>query len=143
VARAVEQARRHWPAARYTLEAEPAVVRGVPDRLERAIANLLDNAGKWSPPGGEVEVRVRADGTVEVRDNGPGVADEDLPRIFDRFYRAPGARALSGSGLGLAIVRHVVAAHHGTVDASNARGGGAMFRISLPVVAGADEPRPV
>ena len=116
------------------LDAEPCLVRAAPARLERAIANLLDNACKWNPPapaGGPVEVRV-CDGALEVRDHGPGIAVEDLPRVFDRFYRAPTARGRPGSGLGLAIVRQMAEAHGGAVHAANDPGGGARLTLELP-----------
>jgi two-component system sensor histidine kinase MprB len=99
--------------------------------VARAIGNLLDNAVKWSPPGGAVEVKVD-DGEVTVRDHGPGIAQADLPHVFDRFYRAPSARGLPGSGLGLAIVKHVADAHRGTVSAETAPGGGTLLRLTLP-----------
>lgn len=131
VADAVERARRHSPDLRFTTDLEPTVVNGVADRLERAVFNLLDNAAKWSPPGGTIEVTVR-DGEVTVRDHGPGVAPSDLPLVFDRFYRAPSARGQPGSGLGLAIVRQVAESHGGAVTAETADGGGALFRLRLP-----------
>ena len=84
---AVERARRDRPGVSFSTELEESTVVGVPESLERAIGNLLDNAAKWSPAGGEVEVEVR-DGSVVVRDHGPGIADEDLPHVFDRFYRS-------------------------------------------------------
>jgi len=130
VADAVERARRYAPHVRIALETEPVVVRGVPDRLDRAIGNLLDNAAKWSPPGGVVEVEVGGR-EVAIRDHGPGIAEDDLPHIFDRFYRAPAARGLPGSGLGLAIVRQVAQAHGGSIVAESASGGGARFRLKL------------
>jgi two-component system sensor histidine kinase MprB len=130
VARAVETARRHAPGVGFVTRLEPSTVRAVPDRLERAIANLLDNAAKWSPPGGTVEVAV-ADGEVTVRDHGPGIEEEDLPRVFDRFYRARAARAVPGSGLGLAIVRQVAEEHGGTVSAETVSDGGARLRLRL------------
>jgi two-component system sensor histidine kinase MprB len=97
----------------------------------RALGNLLDNAVKWSPPDGVVEV-VAGRGEVTVRDHGPGIAQADLPHVFDRFYRAPSARGLPGSGLGLAIVKHVADAHGGTVCAEAAEGGGTRLRLTLP-----------
>ena len=124
------------------LDAEPCLVRAAPARLERAIANLLDNACKWNPstpdppahPAGDpIEVRVRG-GVLEVRDHGPGIAAEDLPRVFDRFYRAPGARARPGSGLGLAIVRQMAETHGGAVHAANDPGGGARLTLELPAL---------
>jgi len=108
-------------------------VRGVPSRLERAVANLLDNASKWSPPRAPVEVTVSA-GTVAVRDHGQGIDDADLPLVFDRFYRAAAARALPGSGLGLAIVRQVAESHGGRVSVERPSDGGALLRLELPVI---------
>jgi two-component system, OmpR family, sensor histidine kinase MprB len=106
-------------------------VEGAPGRLDRAVSNLLDNAEKWGPPGTPIEVSVAA-GELHVRDHGPGFSSEDLPRVFDRFYRAPSARGLPGSGLGLAIVRQVAESHGGSVSAENATGGGARLRLRLP-----------
>jgi two-component system sensor histidine kinase MprB len=127
---AVERARRNRPAVVFTTDLEESEVRGVGATLERAIGNLLDNAAKWSPPGGEVEVVVR-DGEVQVRDHGSGIAEEDLPFVFDRFYRARSARGMPGSGLGLAIVRQVAEAHGGEVRAEPAEGGGTVMRLRL------------
>ena len=131
VSAAVERARRHAPDTRFELDAEPSNVSGRRAGLARAVGNLLDNAVKWSPPDGLVEVRVR-DGTVTVRDHGPGIAQTDLPHVFDRFYRAPSARGLPGSGLGLAIVKQVADEHDGTVCAEAAPGGGTVLRLTLP-----------
>jgi two-component system sensor histidine kinase MprB len=132
VADAVARAQRHAPDVDFRVEAEESLVHGVPSRIERAVGNLLDNAGKWSPSGSVVEVTVR-DGEVTVRDRGPGIADEDLPFVFDRFYRAPSARGMPGSGLGLSIVQQVAQAHGGVVTAERAEGGGAVMRFRLPV----------
>ncbi len=130
---ALERAGLHAPECRFVLNAEPCLVRAAPARLDRAIANLLDNACKWNPPppAGPVEVRVR-DGRLEVRDHGPGIAAEDLPRVFDRFYRSPEARGRPGSGLGLAIVRQTAEAHGGSVHATNDPVGGARLTLELP-----------
>jgi two-component system, OmpR family, sensor histidine kinase MprB len=130
---AVERARRLAPATRFVLTTELCMVSGSRGRLARAVGNLLDNAVKWSPPGQAVEVAVSA-GEVTVRDHGPGIAAEDLPHVFDRFYRAPAARGLPGSGLGLAIVKHVADAHGGSVVAEAAAGGGARLRLTLPLL---------
>jgi two-component system, OmpR family, sensor histidine kinase MprB len=129
VSEAVVRARRHAPHAQFSLLTEPSVVVGAPDRLGRAVNNLLDNAAQHSD---RVEVRVAADGTVVVRDQGPGVPAEDAAHVFDRFYRGATARGRTGSGLGLAIVRQVAEAHGGTVRLESADDGGARFVLSLP-----------
>ncbi len=136
VERAVMRAEAYWPMVRFDLRLAPMVVRGVHDRLARAVANLLDNAGKYSRPGGVVEVRLFSAGdesVLTVRDHGAGIAAEDLPYVFDRFYRAPGARSMPGSGLGLAIVRQVVDSHGGTVTADAPGDGGTLVRLALPL----------
>ena len=130
---AVARARRHAPATEFALTAEPCLVSGSRARLARAVGNLLDNAVKWGPPGEPVEVSVSA-GAVTVRDHGPGISEDDLPHVFDRFYRAPAARGLPGSGLGLAIVKHVADAHGGSVVAEPAAGGGTRLRLALPLL---------
>jgi two-component system, OmpR family, sensor histidine kinase MprB len=112
------------------VDAEPSIVTGDAARISRAVRNMLDNAATWGPPDGAIEVTVR-DATVSVRDHGPGFADEDLPHIFDRFYRSTSARGMPGSGLGLAIVRQVAEAHGGRAVAENAPGGGAVVRLEL------------
>lgn len=137
VQRCVDRASAHWPKAVFKAELDECVVVGVTDRLAKAVRNLLDNAAKFSPDGGLVEVRtaVGRDGkaALTVRDHGPGIPEEDLPRVFDRFYRATSARDLPGSGLGLAIVAQVAVGHGGEVTAARAEGGGAEFRLVLPV----------
>jgi len=127
---AVDRARRNSPNVTFTTDLEESLVYGAPTTIERAVANLLDNAAKWSPPGGEVGVGVHG-GEVTVRDHGPGIAEEDLPYVFDRFYRASSARGLPGSGLGLAIVKQVAEAHGGSVAAERAEGGGTLMRLRL------------
>jgi len=150
VAGAIERARLYGVGGHsctFVLDAEPCLVRAAPARLERAIANLLDNACKWNPPtpstrpagrAGDpiddpIEVRVRG-GVLEVRDHGPGIAAEDLPRVFDRFYRSPLARGRPGSGLGLAIVRQMAEGHGGAVHAANDPDGGARLTLELPAL---------
>ncbi|HEU0304727.1 MAG TPA: HAMP domain-containing sensor histidine kinase [Gaiellaceae bacterium] len=130
VADAVERARRRAPQIGFDTALEESVVKGSPERIHRAVANLLDNAIKWSEAGSSVEVRV-ASAAVTVRDHGPGIAAEDLPFVFDRFYRAPSARGLPGSGLGLAIVRQVAESHGGSVSARQAEGGGTVVTLQL------------
>ncbi len=132
VAAAVERARRHGPAVVFVTDVQPCLVRGSPARLHRAVANLLDNAAKFAGAAGPVEVRLRADGELTVRDHGHGIAPDDLPHVFDRFWRAEAARGRPGSGLGLAIVRQTAEAHGGTVEAEAAPGGGALLRLRLP-----------
>lgn len=130
VRQAVNRARRHAPSVRFALDAEPVVVEGAPDRLARAVNNLLDNAAQHANGTG-VEVAVRP-GLVTVRDHGPGIAAGEAAHIFDRFYRGSDARRRPGSGLGLAIVRQVAEAHGGSVSARNHAGGGALFELRLP-----------
>jgi two-component system sensor histidine kinase MprB len=135
---AVTRARRLAPQLAFRTDRRPTTIRGVSTRVQRAIVNVLDNAVKWSPPGGEVELRL-AGGELSVRDHGPGFAEADLPHVFERFYRARDARGLPGSGLGLAIVRQAADAHGGAVTAANAPGGGAVMRVSFgrPAATGA------
>jgi len=127
---ALERARRRAPGVEFHQVIEPTLVRGEPDRISRAVTNLLDNAAKWSPEGGVVEVTLH-DGVVTVRDHGPGFKEEDLPYVFDRFHRAKEARSKPGSGLGLAIVRQAAEAHDGFVEAANASDGGAILRVGF------------
>jgi two-component system sensor histidine kinase MprB len=134
VADAVERAERNSANVSFRLVAQPTLVRGVPARLDRAVTNLLDNAAKWSPPGEVVDVEV-AGGSVNVRDHGPGIDDDDLPFIFDRFYRSAESRSMPGSGLGLAIVRQVAETHGGQVTVERPPGGGSRFVLSVPPVA--------
>ena len=126
----VERARSRFPDLTFQASVEPTTLTGSSDRLERAVWNLLENAGKWSVPGSSVEVTLTG-GELRVRDYGPGIAPEDREHIFDRFYRSAAARALPGSGLGLAIVREVAEAHGGTIEAGDAPGGGAILTLRL------------
>jgi two-component system, OmpR family, sensor histidine kinase MprB len=128
---ALERARARFPDVSWKQELEPTRADVVPERMERAVWNLLENAGKWNTNGQPVEVHLRQ-GELTVRDHGPGIAAEDRAHVFDRFYRAASARSLPGSGLGLAIVRDVAEAHGGTVTAEDAPGGGALLRLTLP-----------
>jgi two-component system sensor histidine kinase MprB len=130
VQEAVDRAARRAPDLSFRTRLEPSVVTGVPERVERAVANLLDNARKWSPAGEAVDVAVH-DGVVEVRDRGPGIADEDLPLVFNRFYRSAKARGMPGAGLGLAIVKQIADAHGGNVLVDAAPDGGAVIRLQL------------
>jgi len=127
---AIRRTARNHPEVPIEAELAPWTMVGRPAGLERAIANLLDNAAKWSPAGSPVEVRL-ADGELTVRDHGPGIAEEDLPHVFERFYRATSARSMPGSGVGLAIVHQVAEAHHGSVSVEDAPGGGALVRFRL------------
>jgi two-component system, OmpR family, sensor histidine kinase MprB len=144
VREAVDRTQRRAPALHFDLDLDPTVIDGVPERVARAVANVVDNARKWSPPEGPIEVRLR-DGTLTVRDHGPGFKDEDLPHVFDRFYRAKQARRMPGSGLGLAIVKQAAEAHGGHVAAANAPGGGAIVTVSFgaPVRSAPQPPAPV
>ncbi|MEU5883004.1 HAMP domain-containing sensor histidine kinase [Spirillospora sp. NPDC047279] len=131
VARAVDRARLRGPGLRITAETKPWYVHGDPSSLERAVVNLLDNAVKFSPPDETVDVRL-AGGELTVRDHGPGIDPDDLPHVFDRFYRSTSARSLPGSGLGLSIVARVVHESGGEVALEPADGGGTLARLRLP-----------
>jgi two-component system sensor histidine kinase MprB len=143
VERALERARRRAAWLPFDAYVEPALVRGQPALLERAVLNVLDNAAKWSPAGAHVEVALQRDGSnwrLSVRDHGPGIAPEDVPHIFDRFYRAANARALPGSGLGLAIVNQVVQSHGGWVAVYTPPDGGTLITLSIPSLDVAGQP---
>jgi two-component system sensor histidine kinase MprB len=131
VGEVVDRARRHAPSTPLHVQLEPTVVLGVPARLQRAISNLIDNAIKYSPPGEPVEIELHGQ-ELTVRDHGSGIAAEDLPHVFDRFYRGAEARGRPGSGLGLAIVRQVADQQGGSVLAGPAPGGGTLMRLRLP-----------
>jgi len=126
----VERTRRRAGHLTFATDLEPTIVSGQPDRINRAVSNLLDNARKWSPPDGTVEVSLH-DGTLSVRDHGPGFDEVDLPHVFDRFYRAGAARRMPGSGLGLAIVRQAAESHGGFARAENAPDGGALLTVGF------------
>jgi two-component system sensor histidine kinase MprB len=128
---AVERVRRRAPGITFDVRTQPWLVLGDAQLLERAVTNLLDNAAKWSPPLGTVHVRL-TDGLLSVADEGPGIRDEDLPHVFERFYRSSEARTLPGSGLGLAIVQQTAERHGGRVEAGRAAAGGALFTLRLP-----------
>jgi two-component system sensor histidine kinase MprB len=128
---AIERAQRRAREMRFDQRLEPSIVNADAQRLGRAISNMLDNACKWSPEGGEIEVQV-ADGRVTVRDHGPGFPADDLDKVFDRFWRADEARGTPGSGLGLAIVQRVAEEHGGRATAENAVEGGALISLELP-----------
>jgi two-component system sensor histidine kinase MprB len=131
VAQSVERVRLRAPNVTFDVELDPWMVFGEAQLLERAVTNLLDNAAKWSPDGSTVRVRLDH-GTLTVADQGPGIDAEDLPHVFDRFYRSSEARTLPGSGLGLSIVRRAADRHGGTVDASSGAEGGTLFTFTLP-----------
>jgi two-component system, OmpR family, sensor histidine kinase MprB len=130
-AESLARARRNAPGIHFHATLVPTFIEGVPERLGRAINNLLDNAARHSPPGGTVELQVGPSG-VEVRDHGTGVDPEDLPYVFDRFFRGRNTRGRQGSGLGLAIVRQVAEQHGGSASVMNAVDGGAIFALHLP-----------
>ncbi len=131
VAGAVEEASFHWPGVRFVTDLKPCVVRGSGNRIGRAVSNLLDNAGKWSPSGGAVDVAV-GEREVSVRDHGPGIAPDDIPFVFDRFWRAGSARGTPGSGLGLSIVRQVADQHGADVVVETPPDGGTGMRLRFP-----------
>lgn len=140
IGRALDRARRRAGEVSFDTQLSPWVLTGDPNALERAVLNLLDNAVKFSPAGAVVRVRLYplGDGTavIEVSDSGPGIVAEDLPKVFDRFYRSSEARTMPGSGLGLAIVKQAAQRHGGAVYASSSAEGGALITIRLPGAGG-------
>jgi two-component system, OmpR family, sensor histidine kinase MprB len=130
VAEAVRRMHRMTPGRVFQTRLEPSVVEARPDRLARAVSNLIDNARKYSPEREPIQISVAA-GEVAVRDRGPGIPARELNQVFDRFYRGAAARGESGSGLGLAIVRQVAESHGGEVAVENDPAGGAVFRLRL------------
>ena len=140
VREAVERSQRRAPNLRFEVDVAPTVVVGDLDRVSRAVTNVIENARKWSPPDGEVDVSLRA-GVLSVRDHGPGFSERDLPHVFDRFYRAEDARRMPGSGLGLAIVKQAAEANGGWVKAANAPDGGALVSVSFGSASAEDAAR--
>ena len=130
---AVERAQRRGPMLTFNVKLEPTPILGDASTLERAVTNLLDNAVKFSPPTGVIDV-ILEDGSLTIIDDGPGIAEDDLPHIFDRFYRSDRARNTPGTGLGLSIVAHTAEAHGGSVKAGNHPGKGAKFILRIPTV---------
>ncbi|MFI9254721.1 ATP-binding protein [Streptomyces sp. NPDC053069] len=135
---ALRRARLRGPELTITSGLEPWYVRAEPSALERAVVNILDNAVKFSPEGGTIEVQL-SEGVLTVRDHGPGIPEDELPHVFDRFWRSPSARALPGSGLGLSIVARTVQQAGGKVTLTRAQGGGTVATVRLP---GAATPPP-
>lgn len=135
---ALHRARLRGPELTITADLQPWFVRAEPSALERAIVNILDNAVKFSPEGEAIDVILKA-GELTVRDHGPGIPSEELPHVFDRFWRSPSARALPGSGLGLSIVARTVQQSGGEVSLQPAQGGGTVATLRLP---GAPTPPP-
>ncbi|MEU9093286.1 HAMP domain-containing sensor histidine kinase [Streptomyces sp. NPDC048428] len=135
---ALDRARLRGPELTITAELAPWYVRSEPAALERAVVNVLDNAVKFSPPGGTIEVNLHR-GELKVRDHGPGIPADELPHVFERFWRSPSARQLPGSGLGLSIVARTVQQAGGEIDLRPAPGGGTEAAIRLP---GAPQPPP-
>ena len=136
---ALARVRRRAADLHFDARLEPWHVTGESAALERAVTNLLDNAAKWSPPMGTVTVRLQ-DGTLYVADEGSGISAEDLPHVFERFYRSTESRTMPGSGLGLSIVRKIAERHGGAVVAGSAPGGGAAFWMRIPASAPVPSP---
>jgi signal transduction histidine kinase len=122
-------------SVRVVVDPAPVVVEGDPARLRQLVTILVDNAIRHSPSGGEVRVAVRLDGSsaqLDVEDEGRGINPADMPHVFERFWRASGAPS-GGTGLGLAIAKWIVDRHQGTIAVRNREGGGAAFRVTLPL----------
>jgi two-component system sensor histidine kinase MprB len=135
---ALDRARLRGPELTITAQLAPWYVRAEAAALQRAVMNVLDNAVKFSPPYGTITVALDR-GVLTVRDHGPGIPAEDLPHVFERFWRSPSARALPGSGLGLSIVARTVRHAGGEVTLATAPEGGTLATITLP---GAPTPPP-
>jgi two-component system sensor histidine kinase MprB len=131
VDRAVARARRRGTGLTFDVETAPWWVTGESASLERAVTNLLDNAVKWSPPGGTVRIRLNH-GTLTVDDEGPGIAAGDREHVFERFYRSQESRSMPGSGLGLSIVRQVIERHSGNVRVDETDQGGTRMVMQVP-----------
>jgi signal transduction histidine kinase len=134
-AKGVEMVVRTTTIAQNAASQQAAVVMGDRPRLEQVAANLIDNALKYTPQGGRVEVEIDDDGQaaiLRVRDTGPGIPAAEMPRIFDRLFRGDTSRAERGLGLGLSLVKAVVEAHGGTVSVESEPGRGAVFTVRLP-----------
>ncbi|WP_405797578.1 sensor histidine kinase [Streptomyces sp. NBC_01506] len=136
---ALERARLRGPDLTINVALRPWYVRAEPAGLERALVNVLDNAVKFSPAGAAIEVTLSTQGELTVRDHGPGIPSEELPHVFERFWRSPSARALPGSGLGLSIVARTVQQAGGEIALRPAAGGGTVAAIRIP---GAPTPPP-
>jgi two-component system, OmpR family, sensor histidine kinase MprB len=136
---AVDRTRRRSPSTKFELDIEPTVINNSSERVSRAVINVIDNARKWNPDDGAIEVSLR-NGVLTVRDHGPGFAEGDLEHVFDRFYRSDHARRMPGSGLGLAIVKQAAEVHGGSAVAVNAPDGGAILRVSFGPSAAAEKP---
>jgi two-component system sensor histidine kinase MprB len=136
VAAAANRARIRVPGVTFATDLRPVTVDGRPGELERMVLNVLDNAGKWSPAGATVHTRLSTEEPgwcrLTIADTGPGIDEADRPHVFDRFYRAPAARALPGSGLGLAIVAQTATQHGGTVTTEPNTPHGTVVTIRLP-----------
>jgi two-component system sensor histidine kinase MprB len=129
---ALDAARRDWPNTEFDAYLDGGITVGTAERMRVAFKNLLDNAAKFGPPEGPVQVRLTG-GAFTVRDHGAGIADDDVPFVFDRFYRAAASRSAPGSGLGLAVVHEIAVCHGGTVNAEAAPGGGTIMRLTFPL----------
>jgi len=134
---AATRVRRRAPGVTFDVAAEPWWLVGEAASLERALTNVLDNAAKWSPSGGTVTARL-AEGVLTVDDEGPGIAEDDRPHVFERFWRAEDARTMPGSGLGLSIVAQVAERHSGRVEVGTSPAGGTRLTLTLPGSGAAD-----
>jgi two-component system sensor histidine kinase MprB len=133
VTSSLDRVRRRAPGLTFDVALEPLFVVANPEALGRAVVNLLDNAAKWSPPGGTVRVRIEGNRLV-VSDAGPGIPEADLPYVFDRFFRGESGRRTKGTGLGLAIVAKTMDDLGGTAEAGRSAEGGAELTLQLPGV---------
>lgn len=132
---AVTRVQRRRPDVNFRYRADPWILDADRAALSRAPVNLLDNAAKWSPPGGVVRVSLRSaqhSAVLIIDDSGPGIPPEEREKVFERFYRAPESRSMPGSGLGLAIAGQVLERHGASIDIGDSDDGGARIRVVFP-----------
>jgi two-component system sensor histidine kinase MprB len=137
---AVDRVSMRAPGLRWDVDLDTVHLQGDADLLARAFSNVLDNAVKYSPPGGTITVTLKG-GTVRIGDDGHGVTVDERPFVFDRFFRSEASRATPGTGLGLSITESVVRQHGGTVAVTDAPSGGAQFVLTFPRAVGRPDPR--
>jgi len=135
VERVRQDARADKLTLRFAVAGDPGIIRADPAALDELVSNLVDNAVRYTPPGGSVTVEVNTtadEAAIVVRDTGPGISPEDLEHIFEPFYRGQAQKSIPGTGLGLPIAKRIAEAHGGRIEVQTALGKGAAFMVLLP-----------